>query len=72
LRSGQTARLSFSAPGAEDVSAALYNSLGQEVRELSVDGGEITVAPKGLSSGLYFVRLESGEKTASQSIMLVR
>jgi len=72
LRSGQTARLTFSAPGAEDVSAALYNSLGQEVRELSVNGGEITVAPKGLSSGLYFVRLESGEKTASQSITLVR
>ena len=73
LRAGETAVLDVSGVAhAEDVSATLYNSLGQEVRELSVDGGEITVAPKGLSSGLYFVRLESGENTASQSITLVR
>jgi hypothetical protein len=72
LRAGETAVLDVSGVAEDMMSATLYNSLGQEVRELSVDGGEITVAPKGLSSGLYFVRLESGENTASQSIMLVR
>jgi hypothetical protein len=72
LRAGETAVLDVSGVAEDVMSATLYNSLGQEVRELSVDGGEITVAPKGLSSGLYFVRLESGENTASQSIMLVR
>jgi hypothetical protein len=72
LRSGQTARLSFSAPGAEDVSAALYNSLGQEVRTLDATGGTVEVAPEGLSSGVYFVRLEAGERTATEQITLVR
>ena len=72
LRSGQTARLSFSAPGAEDVSAALYNSLGQEVRTLDATGGAVEVEPHGLSSGVYFVRLEAGERTATEQITLVR
>ncbi|PSQ77779.1 MAG: hypothetical protein BRD37_04515 [Bacteroidetes bacterium QH_8_67_23] len=72
LRSGQTARLSFSAPESEDVSAALYNSLGQEVRTLDTTGGTVEVEPHGLSSGVYFVRIESGERTATQQITLVR
>jgi hypothetical protein len=72
LRSGQTARLSFSAPESEDVSAALYNSLGQEVRTLDATGGAVEVAPEGLSSGVYFVRLEAGERTATEQITLVR
>jgi hypothetical protein len=72
LRSGQTARLSFSAPESEDVSAALYNSLGQEVRTLDATGGTVEVEPHGLSSGVYFVRLEAGERTATEQITLVR
>jgi hypothetical protein len=72
LRSGQTARLSFSAPGAEDVSAVLFNSLGQKVRTLDATGGAVEVAPEGLSSGVYFVRLEAGERTATEQITLVR
>jgi hypothetical protein len=56
------------------VSAALYNSLGQEVRTLDAMGetGTIEVEPHGLSSGVYFVRIESGERTATQQITLVR
>ena len=72
LRSGQTARLSFSAPESEDVSAALYNSLGQEVRTLDATGGAVEVEPQGLASGVYFVRIESGERTATEQITLVR
>jgi hypothetical protein len=72
LRSGQTARLSFNAPGAEDVSAVLFNSLGQEVRTLDATGGTVEVEPHGLSSGVYFVRLEAGERTATEQITLVR
>jgi PKD repeat protein len=58
---------------AEDVRATLYNSLGQQVRALTVaEDGAIKVEPQGLSSGVYFVRLTAGDRTASQSITLVR
>lgn len=56
----------------DDVQAWLYNSLGQRIRELQVDRGEITFRARALSSGLYFVRLTTGDKTATQSVMLVR
>jgi len=74
LRAGEAAQLDFSAPKGEDVDAALYNTLGQKVRTLEVGtgGGVIEVRPRGLSSGLYFVRLTSGDRTTTQAITLVR
>jgi hypothetical protein len=56
----------------DDVQAWLYNSLGQRIRELQVDRGEITFRARALSSGLYFVRLTTGDKTATQPVTLVR
>ncbi|PSQ78821.1 MAG: hypothetical protein BRD37_02060 [Bacteroidetes bacterium QH_8_67_23] len=73
LRAGQTAQLTFHAPEGAEVEAALYNSLGQQVRTLDASGGSrLLVEAEGLSSGLYFVRLTAGEHTATQPLTLVR
>jgi hypothetical protein len=70
---GQTT-LSYRTSGSAEVEAVLYNSLGQQVRELNATGGRITVEAAGLSSGLYFVRLatKGGERADTQAITLVR
>lgn len=73
LQAGETATLEArGVSGEEDVRATLYNSLGQNVRSLPVTGGRVEVRAEGLASGLYFVRLTAGERTASQPVMLVR
>ena len=73
LRAGQTAQLTFHALEGAEVEAALYNSLGQQVRTLDASGGpRLLVEAEGLSSGLYFVRLTAGERTATQPLTLVR
>jgi hypothetical protein len=73
LQAGETATLEArGVSGEEDVRATLYNSLGQNVRSLPVTGSRVEVRAEGLASGLYFVRLTAGERTASQPVMLVR
>jgi hypothetical protein len=77
LRAGETAELTFDAPGAEEtattaVEAGLYNSLGQQVRALEVAGGRVRVAAQGLASGLYVVRLTVAGRTRTQSLTVVR
>jgi hypothetical protein len=73
LQAGETATLEArGVSGEEDVRATLYNSLGQNVRSLTVTGGRVEVRAEGLASGLYFVRLTAGERTVSQPVMLVR
>lgn len=42
------------------------------MRSLNVDGGSITVEAEDLASGLYFVRLQAGDRTSTQSLTLVR
>jgi hypothetical protein len=66
------------APGGE-VEAALYNSLGQRVRRFDVEAkagdgrsGTLRIDLGGLSSGLYFVRVATGEHMATQSVTVVR
>ena len=64
--------LRYSAPPELTVNAALYNSLGQQVRTLSTSASRIEVRAEGLASGLYFVRLKAGDRVDTQSITLVR
>jgi endonuclease I len=72
LRAGGTATLEYSAAASAEVEAALYNSLGRRVRTLRAKSGAIRVEARGLASGLYFVRLSAGDRTATQSVTLVR
>jgi hypothetical protein len=62
----------------EDVTVALYNTLGQRVRVLHdgpIPGSEtqtLTLEAGSLSSGTYFVRLVGEEGTRTQTVTLVR
>jgi hypothetical protein len=65
--------LTYADEGAQNVQAALYNSLGQRVRTLRPASGVIAVEAGSLASGLYFVRLTDGAgRVAVQSVTLVR
>ena len=74
--SGQ-GRFSYSLQSGQRVSLRLYNIMGQVVRVL-VEGrrpaGEHSgvIAVEGLPSGLYFLRLSAGGKTATRPLMIVR
>lgn len=72
VSAGQVAVLRFSAPERENAKAVLYNTLGRRVRRLDVGSETIRVVPEGLASGLYFVRFTDGERTATQSLTVLR
>jgi hypothetical protein len=72
------ATIEFAVREAQDVTAELYNTLGQRVRVLhegEVPGNETVALRFGagaLSSGVYFVRLRGENFAATESITLVR
>ncbi|AFH50831.1 Hypothetical protein IALB_3128 [Ignavibacterium album JCM 16511] len=70
-------KISFTIPVDQQVALKVYNSLGEEVATLinnSMSKGTHTINfdAKGLSSGLYFYRLESGNQVLVRKMMLLK
>jgi hypothetical protein len=72
-----TTVIRFNVPEQSRVVLSIFNVLGQRVQTL-VDGvkhaGEYSVTwdPRGLSSGVYFYRLEAGRSTITKKLVLIR
>ncbi|NVO30073.1 T9SS type A sorting domain-containing protein [Hymenobacter lapidiphilus] len=66
------ATIVYAVPGQQEVSVNVFNSLGQRVR--SVAAGRQTGAQKfgisGLASGAYFVKLQVGDQSTSQKLIV--
>jgi hypothetical protein len=63
---------------AQEITVGLYDALGQRVRTLH-DGAlapnetkRLRIEPSDLSSGVYFVRVEGDDFSASRKVVLVR
>lgn len=72
-----TTVISFALPKAMDVNIAVYNSLGQKVKELvngNMSAGNHSVEMNGadLTSGLYFYRISTPEFSKTMKMMLVK
>jgi len=71
-------KISFSLPASGFATLKVYNVLGQEVATLvngTVKGGEVqTVSFDGsaLASGVYYCRLESGQKAETRKMLLLK
>ena len=72
-----TTKISYGLPQAEQITISLYNITGQEV--MTVFEGKqqagfhsSTVVADGLTSGLYFLRLEASNQMFTQKVMLVK
>ena len=61
---------------AESVTMRLYDVLGRQVRTVAADAEagrhEQQLSVSNLSSGVYFLRLRAGERTATQQVTVVR
>jgi hypothetical protein len=71
------ATVAYAVPEAGAVRITVYNVLGQAVATLldtEVRAGDHTVTwtPRGLASGVYFVRMQAGGTTATRRLTLVR
>jgi len=72
-----TATIRYKLPTGKNVLLLIYDVMGREVAKL-VDGYksagtyEITFDGSDLASGMYFVRLEAGEFTATQKLLLIK
>jgi hypothetical protein len=69
--------ISFTLARSEQVRLSVHNVLGQEVAVLvngvqSAGAHEVTFHAEGLSSGIYFYRLQSAQGTASMKMLLLR
>ncbi|WP_165821986.1 T9SS type A sorting domain-containing protein [Hymenobacter edaphi] len=61
--------------GAHQVSAILYNSLGQQLRQepaqpLAQAGASLRVSTRGLAPGVYVLRILAGKATAVRSVIV--
>ena len=70
-------RISFEVPVRSDVSLVVFNALGQEVETVAHgihEAGryEVEFNAVALPSGVYFYRLQAGEFTQTQKMMLLR
>nr|MBC8277020.1 T9SS type A sorting domain-containing protein [FCB group bacterium] len=69
--------LSFSLPTAGEVALNVYNIQGREVAKL-IDGfqpagsHQVTFDAKNLTSGVYFVRLEAGDFSQTEKLLLIK
>jgi hypothetical protein len=72
------ATLSFAVKEAQETTIRLYNVLGQEVATLyrgTPTAGEsqrLDLSATGLSSGVYFLRLQAGGQTRTQKVTVMR
>jgi|GEM_PF-2399550 len=70
--------LNFSLPEKRRITLKVFNDLGQEVavlldkQDMSSGTHHVTFDADGLSSGMYLVRLEAGDKVVSQRIILLK
>ena len=72
-----TTNIGFSIPKASNVKITVYNVLGQKVitlldDKMNVGKHTITFNASGLSSGVYFYRIESGEFIKTQKMLLIK
>ncbi len=72
-----TTKISFALPQSMDVKIYVYNSLGQNVKELingKMEAGYHTVEMNGaeLSSGIYFYRISTPEYSKTMKMLLLR
>ena len=72
-----TTTISFSIPSEEFVSLKIYNSLGEEVTELineikKAGNYEINFNASGLSSGIYFYKIQAGSFTQTKKMTLLK
>ncbi len=72
-----TTKISFTIPVDQQVVLKVYNSLGEEIATLinsNMSKGTHTINfdANGLSSGLYFYKLESGNKLLIRKMMLLK
>ena len=72
-----TTTLSFAIPTASDVSLSVYNMQGREVASLvngNMEAGYHSVVwnADSHSSGVYFIRMVSGEYIKTQKLMLIK
>jgi hypothetical protein len=72
-----TTIISFALPSASEVTLNVYNVLGQEVRTLvngPLEAGyhEVTFDGTGLSSGMYFYRINADSFTETKKMMMVK
>ncbi len=72
------ATLSFAVKEAQETTIRLYNVLGQRVATLyrgtpaAEESKTVDLSASDLSSGVYFLRLQAGERTATQRVTVVR
>ena len=69
--------MNYSLPRSEEVSLVVYNVLGQRVTTLIqgvLPAGHHSVSwdASGVSSGMYFARLEAGEYVKSVKMLLLK
>jgi len=70
-------KINYTLPKSDNVSLKIYNELGKEVSSL-VDGFknagayEITFNGNGLSSGIYFYKIQTSEFTATRKMLLIK
>ena len=69
--------ISFSIPKEEFVSLTVYNSLGEEVAELinetkQVGNYDINLNASGLSSGIYFYKIQAGSLIQTKKMILIK
>jgi hypothetical protein len=72
-----TTTIGYTLPEQTNVSLTIYNVLGQEVATLVDDSRppgahEVTFDASSLSSGVYFYRLEAGDRTRSRKLSIVQ
>lgn len=71
------ATASFTLPSVADVTLELFNSRGQEIQRmsfarLSAGRHEIAMPSEPLSSGLYFVRITAGSRSATHKVTILK
>lgn len=69
LRVGRTLRIHV---GADDARAVVYDALGREVARASGAAPSLRVETRGLSAGVYVVRVEAGGAVSSHTVTIVR
>ena len=72
IYAGEVLKVSFETPKGQLAVLALYNSAGQRVETLHVTGSGQVCIGKGLSAGVYFVRLEAETFTLTRKAVKIR